>query len=80
VSYRVAYAPPADATLSKVRDTEAFKDQVVRTVGLDPYGYGSTPVKGELDRREVTVLGSILLYYVSGSVLTVTVVRLVTFP
>lgn len=77
MSYRITYAPPADDTLAKMRNADAFKGAVERTIGQDPYGYGSTPVKGERDRREATVLGAIVLYYVSGSVLTVTVIRLV---
>lgn len=77
MSYRITYAPPADDTLAKMRNAELFRDAMVRTVGQDPYGHGSTAVRGERDRREVTVRGAIVLYYVSGSVLTVTVVRLV---
>ncbi|GAA3815968.1 hypothetical protein ACFS5L_02970 [Streptomyces phyllanthi] len=77
MSYRIAYAPPADDTLAKMRNAEAFRDEMARTVGRDPYGHGSTAVRRERDRREATVLGAIVLYYVSGSVLTVTVVRLV---
>ncbi|PZH15844.1 hypothetical protein C1I97_07520 [Streptomyces sp. NTH33] len=75
--YRITYAPPADDTLSKMRDGEAFKETVARTLGHDPYGHGSTAVRGERDRREATVLGAVVLYYVSGTILTVTVVRLI---
>ncbi|MDO0932938.1 hypothetical protein QQY66_15010 [Streptomyces sp. DG2A-72] len=77
MSYRITYAPPADDTLTKMRNAEAFRDAMARTIGQDPYGHGSTAVRGERDRREATILGAIVLYYVSGSVLTVTVVRLV---
>jgi hypothetical protein len=77
LSYRITYAPPADDTLAKMRNAQAFRDEMARTVGRDPYGHGSTAVRGERDRREATILGAIALYYVSGSVLTVTVVRLV---
>ncbi len=77
MSYRITYAPPADDTLAKMRNAQAFRDEMARTVGRDPYGHGSTAVRGERDRREATILGAIALYYVSGSVLTVTVVRLV---
>ena len=77
MSYRITYAAPADDTLTKMRNAEAFREEMSRTVGRDPYGYGSTAVRGERDRREATVLDAIVLYYVSGSVLTVTVVRLV---
>jgi len=77
LSYRITYAAPADDTLAKMRNAESFRDEMTRTIGRDPYGHGSTAVRGEHDRREATVLGAIVLYYVSGSVLTVTVVRLI---
>ncbi|MFB7090070.1 hypothetical protein [Streptomyces sp. NPDC056296] len=78
MSYRITYTPLVDDALAKMADAEAFRRTMARTIGQDPYGYGSTAVRGERDRREATVLGAIVLYYVSGSVLTVTVVRLVT--
>jgi hypothetical protein len=77
LSYRITYAPPADAALAKMPDTRAFREAMERTIGRDPYGHGSTAIRGERDRREAAVLGAIVLYYVSGSVLTVTVVRLI---
>ncbi|WP_284421894.1 hypothetical protein [Streptomyces albus] len=54
-----------------------FERELDRTIGTDPYGHGSTPVRGEPDRRDATVAGAIIRYYVSGSILTVTVVRLI---
>ncbi|MEU1087236.1 hypothetical protein ACFYPN_26075 [Streptomyces sp. NPDC005576] len=80
MSFRISYAPPADDTLAKMRDAEPFRAEMARTLGRAPYGHGSTAVKDERDRREATVAGAIVLYYVSGSVLTVTVVRLVPLP
>lgn len=80
MSFRISYAPPADDTLAKMRDSEVFRNEMARTLGRDPYGHGSTAVKSEHDRREATVAGAIVLYYVSGSVLIVTVVRLVPLP
>ncbi|MFF7360343.1 hypothetical protein [Streptomyces sp. NPDC008125] len=80
MSFRISYAPPADDTLAKMRDVDPFRDEMARTLGRTPYGHGSTAVKGERDRREATVAGAIVLYYVSGSVLTLTVVRLVPLP
>lgn len=80
MSFRISYAPPADDTLAKMADGETFRAGMAATLGHEPYGHGSTPVKGEHDRREATVAGAIVLYYVSGSVLTVTVVRLVPLP
>jgi len=80
LSFRISYAPPADDTLAKMRDIDSFRNEMARTLGLDPYGHASSAVKRERDRREATVYGAIVLYYVSGSVLTVTVVRLVPLP
>ncbi|MEV1047980.1 hypothetical protein [Streptomyces sp. NPDC049916] len=80
MSFRISYAPPADDTLAKMRDGESFRDEMGRTLGREPYGHASSAVKSERDRREATVCGAIVLYYVSRSVLTVTVVRLVPLP
>ncbi|MFJ2571285.1 hypothetical protein ACIOYT_12855 [Streptomyces halstedii] len=80
MSFRISFAPPADDTLAKMRNGDSFRREMARTLGLDPYGYASTAVKLERDRREATVAGAIVLYYVSGTVLTVTVVRLVPLP
>ncbi|MFD3904275.1 hypothetical protein HXS80_19170 [Streptomyces sp. CB04723] len=80
MSFRISYAPPADDTLAKMRDGETFQDAMARTLGAEPYGHASSAVKRERDRREATVAGAIVLYYVSRSVLTVTVVRLVPLP
>ncbi|MEU9246462.1 hypothetical protein [Streptomyces sp. NPDC048385] len=75
--YRITYAPPADDALAKMGNSLAFRDAMAATIGRDPYGHGSTAVRGERDRREATVLGAIVLYYVAGSILTGTVVRLI---
>jgi hypothetical protein len=80
VSYRIAYAPPADDTLAKMSQAEAFKTAMERTLGVDPYGHGSTAIGRDRDRREATMHGVIVRYYVSGSILTVTVVRLIPPP
>ncbi|MFG2600421.1 hypothetical protein [Streptomyces sp. NPDC048462] len=80
MSFRISYAPPADDTLAKMRDGDIFRQQMARSLAREPYGHGSSAVKEEHDRREATVAGAIVLYYVSGSVLTVTVVRLVPLP
>ena len=74
---RIAYAPPADDTLAKMANPESFRAEMTRTLAHDPYGHGSSSVAGERDRREATIGGAIVLYYVSGTVLTVTVVRMV---
>ncbi len=77
MSFRISYAPPADDTLAKMRGGESFRDEMARTLGQEPYGHASSAVKSERDRREATVAGAIVLYYVSRSV---TVVRLVPLP
>lgn len=76
--YRITYAPPADATLAKMGNSQMFKAAVAATIGADPYGHGSTPVGSDRDRREATVHSAFLRYVVSPPVLTVTVVRLIT--
>ncbi|URM92676.1 hypothetical protein LUW75_11275 [Streptomyces sp. MRC013] len=43
----------------------------------DPYGSGSVPIGPDEDRREATVSGVVIRYYVSRGVSTVTVVRVV---
>ncbi|MGW7641301.1 hypothetical protein [Streptomyces decoyicus] len=50
-------------------------DTGMQRLAADPYGHGSTPVKADADRREAAVCGVIVRYYVSNTVLTVTVVR-----
>lgn len=79
MSYRIAYDPTADAARRSMDPDRraAFEQELERTIGADPYGHGSTPVRGEADRRDATVAGVIIRYYVSGSILTVTIVRLI---
>ncbi|MFC7217218.1 hypothetical protein ACFQLX_03380 [Streptomyces polyrhachis] len=50
-------------------------DAAMSHIAADPYGQGSTAIHRETDRREATVAGVAIRYYVSRSVLTVTVVR-----
>ncbi|MER5974207.1 hypothetical protein ABT112_31630 [Streptomyces sp. NPDC002055] len=52
-------------------------DTGMQRLAADPYGHASTPVKADADRREATVSGVVVRYYVSNTVLTVTVVRVV---
>lgn len=80
MTYRISYAPPADDTLAKMARTETFKAAMERTLGVDPYGHGSTAIGKDADRREATIRGVFVRYYVSGSILTVTVVRLIPGP
>ncbi|WP_243088935.1 hypothetical protein [Streptomyces sp. 891-h] len=52
-------------------------DAGMRELAADPYGHDSTPVKDDADRREATVSGVVVRYYVSNAILTVTVVRII---
>ncbi|MGA4953770.1 hypothetical protein [Streptomyces lydicamycinicus] len=52
-------------------------DSGMQRLAADPYGHHSTPVKADADRREATISGVVVRYYVSNAVLTVTVVRVV---
>ncbi|MEU3188671.1 hypothetical protein ABZ707_31410 [Streptomyces sp. NPDC006923] len=55
----------------------AVFDAGMRRLASDPYGHGSTPVKADADRREATIGGVVVRYYISAAVLMVTVVRVV---
>ncbi|RKN38941.1 hypothetical protein [Streptomyces hoynatensis] len=76
---RVVYDPVAekahDAMPPRIR--RRFDEVLAGTLATDPYGHGSSPVGGERDRRDATVDDVIIRYYVSGSVSTVTVVRVI---
>ncbi|MEU5403055.1 hypothetical protein ABZ348_27590 [Streptomyces sp. NPDC005963] len=80
--YEIAYAPVAEATLKQMPSPSAaaFRAAIGRTLGRDPYGHGSRAVSRERDRREATVVGIFIRYYVAQSVLQVTVVRMVPPP
>ncbi|GAA4908359.1 hypothetical protein GCM10023237_30050 [Streptomyces coeruleoprunus] len=77
--YRLQYAPPADLALDSMDSSLRTRfDAGMRTLLIpDPYGHGSAPIGRDEDRREATVSGVVIRYYVSRSVLTVTVVRVV---
>ncbi|MFI6586458.1 hypothetical protein [Embleya sp. NPDC050493] len=79
MSYYIQYTDAAEAGLAKVDDARRreIKSTADRTIGRDPYGHGSTPVRGNRDRREATVAGAIFLYEVSAGVLVVSVLRAV---
>ncbi|MFE7313398.1 hypothetical protein ACFU7T_09840 [Streptomyces sp. NPDC057555] len=78
--YRIQYADPAEAARKAMAPEAraAFERAMPKTLGVDPYGHGSSEVKrGDRDYREVTLAGAFVVYYVSASVLTVTAVRIV---
>ncbi|CAL9300268.1 MULTISPECIES: hypothetical protein [unclassified Streptomyces] len=77
--YRLQYAPPADLALDSMDAALRTRfDAGMRTLLVpDPYGSGSVPIGPDEDRREATVSGVVIRYYVSRGVATVTVVRVV---
>jgi hypothetical protein len=78
--YRIEYAPAAEVSRKAMPGPlRARFDAAMNGLAADPYGHGSTAVKGEQDRREATVAGVAIRYYVSQTILTVTVVRAVFY-
>ena len=78
--YRIEYAPVAAAARKAMPgQLRARFDNEMKSLAANPYGGGSTPVKGEQDRRDAAVAGVAIRYYVSRAVLTVTVVRAVFY-
>lgn len=77
--YRLQYAPPADLALDSMGASlrTRFDAGMRAQLAPDPYGYGSVPIGTDEDRREATVSGVVIRYYVSRGVATVTVVRVV---
>ncbi|MFE2947394.1 hypothetical protein ACFXHK_10225 [Embleya sp. NPDC059267] len=81
MSYRVQYANAAEAALAKLSDSR--RREIVTTadatIGRDPYGQGSCAIRGDRDRREVTIARAFVTYEVSPNVVVVTVMQ-VTAP
>ncbi|WP_403491561.1 hypothetical protein [Streptomyces caniferus] len=76
--YRVQYAPPADQARQVMpRALRITFDSGMQRLAADPYGHHFIPVKADADRREATVSGAVVRYYVSNAVLTVTFVRVI---
>jgi hypothetical protein len=77
--YSIQYAPHADAARKAMpRDSRSqFEAAMTRTLGQDPYGSGSVSIGGNKDRRETTVGGVFVGYFVSEAVLMVTAVQIV---
>ncbi|EDY51742.1 hypothetical protein [Streptomyces clavuligerus] len=78
--YEIAYAPVAEATLKQYAGERGFRTAMASTLGRDPYGHGSRAVGGERDRREATVAGVFIRFYVAENVVKITVVRMVPAP
>ncbi|MEU9237143.1 type II toxin-antitoxin system RelE family toxin [Streptomyces subrutilus] len=78
-SYRIAYAPAAEASLHAMdAPTRESFAKALTVVARDPYAAGSLPIQGDRDHRQAVIGPAIAVYYVSGpDVMTVTVVRIV---
>lgn len=77
-SYRIAYAPAAEASLTAMEPLarEAFV-KGLQVLARDPYAAG-TAIGGDRAHRQAVIGPAIAVYYVSGpGVMTVTVVRIV---
>lgn len=77
--YRIQYADRAEAARQAMDPgfRRRFEQAMTATLGTDPYGHGSTPIKGDRDYRDVTLADALVVYYVSSDVLVVTAVRIV---
>jgi hypothetical protein len=81
-SYRIAYSDEADMGRGAIppERRKQFEDGM-GAIARAPYACGSSPVRGDRDRREATVSGfAFIRYEVSPSVLVVTVLRLIPLP
>ncbi len=82
MNYRIAYTDDA-ATERRSLTAERRKlfENGMTALAQDPYGCGSSPVRGDRDRRDATIGGiAFITYVVSPSVVTVTVVKSVPLP
>ncbi|MFI6986010.1 hypothetical protein ACIBSV_46660 [Embleya sp. NPDC050154] len=77
MSYHVQYTSAAEQGLSGLPLTSQYvvRREIQNTIGRDPYGCGSSPVRGNKDRRSASVSTVIIEYEVSAAVLTVTVLK-----
>ncbi|MET7297797.1 hypothetical protein [Embleya sp. NPDC005575] len=79
--YYVAYTDRAETGLAGLSSSSkaSVKAAIERSIGNDTYGCGSSSVRGDKDRRSASVSTVIIEYEVSASMLTVTVVRAVSW-
>ncbi|OPC76428.1 hypothetical protein B4N89_47350 [Embleya scabrispora] len=77
--YRVQFTDSAENNIAKLPATRQrqIKSAADSALGSDPYGNGSSSVRGNRDRRDVTLANAILTYEVSPNVVVVTVVQVV---
>ncbi|MYS82757.1 hypothetical protein [Embleya scabrispora] len=79
--YYVAYTNRAENDLSGLPSANraVVKREIENSIGNDAYGCGSSPIRGDKDRRSASVSTVIIEYEVSASVLTVTVIHAQTW-
>ncbi|MFE4664010.1 hypothetical protein ACFRI7_09145 [Streptomyces sp. NPDC056716] len=80
MSYRIAYTNEARSGLDTL-SVPARKDFNTRIADIarNPYGCGSTAVRGDRERRDAAIGHiAIIRYEVSPSVVTVTVLRVIS--
>ncbi|MER7046399.1 hypothetical protein [Streptomyces jumonjinensis] len=79
--FTVAYAPAA-ATARNAMPTGLRQqfDTGMAKLADDPYGAGSAAIRGERDRRDATVAGCFIVYYVAEASLRITTVRIRASP
>ncbi|MFD4830642.1 hypothetical protein ACFWPV_12430 [Streptomyces uncialis] len=79
--FRIQYAGQAEKAYAGMDRTyrQRFDTQMNSKLGQNPYGHGSSPVKRgqEEHRRQITIAGSIVQYYIGDQVAVVTAVQIV---
>ncbi|MFI1015294.1 hypothetical protein [Streptomyces sp. NPDC020965] len=77
ITHRVAYTDMAFDALKKMsQDRRTRFKREITEVAATPYAFGN-PVDGLRDKRRAVLAGAVTDYWISGSVLTVTVVSIV---
>ncbi|MEU6059688.1 hypothetical protein [Streptomyces sp. NPDC047097] len=80
-AFTVAYAPDAAAARNAMSPALRQRfDAGMAKLATDPYGAGSSAVRGERDRRDATVAGCFVVYYVARGALRITAMRVQTPP
>ncbi|MGC0418538.1 hypothetical protein [Embleya sp. AB8] len=78
MTYHVQFTDYAEENIAKLTSSrrQEIKDAAKRALGRDPYGWGSTQIRNDRDRREVTLANVFLSYDVSPNVVVVSVVKI----
>ncbi|MFF4530445.1 hypothetical protein ACFY1P_14335 [Streptomyces sp. NPDC001407] len=82
MTYRIAYTDDAGVQRrSLAAERRKLVENGMTALAQNPYGCGSSAVRGDRDRRDATI-GNVafITYLISTSVVTVTVVKLVPLP